>query len=221
MGWFGESKEERRKRIDSEVLEHAQHLSKGLTELQQYALKPNSPDLLVPQAGLIFRLQQDIYKVFGINIARPESYVKSREGLAVYSQAFEAIEKLYPRSLNLKIEKQKKQDADGFFVGAMMAYACLFWMTSLFARSGSAELKLCVVKNHLVVASLPKEKVIGAAQGYVDLFFPTGDFQLESSHWPYVDMDRILEEYEETTRHDGSLANLYLRTLREQSDDDQ
>ena len=205
-----ESEEERSSRIDFEAFERARGVHKNLTELQQLALKPNAPDLLVTQAGLIYRLQQDIYKVFNVNLAKPEPFLGSREGIAVYTQAFETVERLFHQSHKFWTEQKNKENAAGTALGGMMTFACQFWITTLFAPGSKfTPLQLCVQNNNLIVASVPREKVVAEAYQHRNLFLQTGDYGFEEFHWPYVDVDRLLDEYREATK-DGPLAQQFL-----------
>jgi hypothetical protein len=204
------SEEQRTRHPDYEVFDRAQAIKANLHDLLDDA------DLFTTQTAFIFRIQQDIYEILGVNVADPEPFTETRQGIDVLQKAFQAIEEVAKRKRVFWKQQHSEGDTAGALLGSLMTTACEFWITHLFApASDFTPLSLCVMHNHLLIASTNKDRMMNLADAHPNLFFPAGDYELRGSHWPYIDIDRVMEEYQDMTK-DGPLLEQLLGRLPDQ-----
>ncbi|MEO5326184.1 hypothetical protein PV773_22975 [Mesorhizobium sp. CC13] len=186
-----ESAEEIEGRKDIEHLERAQQVSKRLVELRDA-----DPQWFASAAGMIFLLQQDFYRHYGIDFAGVEATVKKFDIENNLEPAMQALGNLCVGHNSRWVGSAEKKEAEKTFLYGISFNACDFWFTDMAAQGSTfSALKLCAEKNHLLICTAERSSVIQYAERFRGFFLNLPAYEFRHSHWPYRDADAVIEAW--------------------------
>jgi len=180
-------------RKQSREIEHLDRALRVSSLIEEYR---NHPDMLVNLVGMIFLVQQDFFRHFGVDLSGAAKNVKPFDMEHNANSALKTLDELCVRHRELLNER--KSDGTSVLIHGLAFTACDFWWTDIVSRGvTSGALKATVVKNHLLICTCDINEITEAADQFRGVFLTLPAYEFDGSHWPYRDADEVIKAWKQ------------------------